>query len=198
MFRPAQTVAIAGAIDQRLGAIGPQQPPQAAFIHRAHGRMGGNAEQARFALDHHAARFGGGGRHQRNARTRHGFRQCPHPFRAGTRLAKAAPSQQQPDAPITGRRALIGAPPFGPIGQIGRRRRLAQPRQPARAPGGWPCRHLGCAGHSAAPAAASPAMSAASPCAAAMAASRSASRALAGVPPNAAPAPPACPRTAAR
>ena len=63
-------------------------------------------EEAAFALDHDGARIERGRRDQRDMPRLTRLDMSADKFSAGAGLAEAAPSEQQPDAPIAGRREL--------------------------------------------------------------------------------------------
>lgn len=100
MLWAAQRFWLGGRIEECLRAIGPAQPMERWLKDRAYGgRRAGN--QPALPLDHYTARFGQGGPDQCDARKRVLLGNRANPFGPGTRFAKAASGQHQPDQPAT-------------------------------------------------------------------------------------------------
>ena len=71
--------------------------------------------RCRFAQHHDVAGVGGGGATSAMRMTPSTLHQLAHPFGAGAGLAGAAPGQEQPVAPVAGRRQLREARPGRPV-----------------------------------------------------------------------------------
>lgn len=113
VLRAAQCFRLTRRIERSLRAIGPDEPAQRGLEAwptpwRAHG------QEAAFPFDHDRARFTEAGSDEGNTRIGILLGYGVDPFRAGSRLAEAAPCHDEPHAPFPGRRDLRGAPPNGP------------------------------------------------------------------------------------
>ena len=94
-----------------------------------------DGENAGHALDHHLAHVVFGLADERDARAAV-RRHRPHPFGAGARLARAAPAEDQPGAPVSGRFVLmvvgVKVPPVADVIEFGLVTFRYQPRLIAR------------------------------------------------------------------
>ena len=114
MLRSTEPIRLFARKHRRLRAIRPSKAPLAGLVCRSV-RVRRDGEQTTLALDHRVSNVGRGRPYQRDTRHAGGLGESPHPFCSGPRLAGAAPSQNEPDAPITRRRKLLGSRDRAPV-----------------------------------------------------------------------------------
>ena len=115
-LRPAQAFRVFRREDLCDRPVRPDQPAPRNLDHRPH--LPCDPCQTGGPVDHHLARIAQRFRHQRNAQIRAlAGRQNPglHPFGPGPRLARSAPAEDQPVAPVSVRRHLLGPRQKGPV-----------------------------------------------------------------------------------
>ncbi len=114
MLWPAQAFRFGSRVERGLGTTRPGQLAQRWLkAWPVLGRAAG--QQSAFPFHHDAAHFAERGADQGNVCLRIGARHHGDPFGSSTRLAKAAPGADQPQAPVTRRRHLLGPRPEWPV-----------------------------------------------------------------------------------
>jgi hypothetical protein len=108
VLRTAQPVRLVGREQCRDRTVRPGQAMQRRLVI---GPLLGRPDRQNAALpfDHDIADIERGRRDQRDAPRQAELGTRPNKLGAGAGLAKAAPGEQQPDAPVAGRRFLLGA-----------------------------------------------------------------------------------------